>query len=67
MDLTEMVRKKLQTEEAATFVLVFIFIGLGGWQLGTAKKMTFVYVGWSLLALALLISFIIGVFVIKTK
>ena len=62
-----MVRKKLKTEEAATFVLVFILIGLGGWQLGTAKKMTFVYVGWSLLALALLISFIIGVFVIKTK
>ena len=59
----DLVRKKLQTEEAATFTLVFILIGLGGWQLGTATKMTFVYVGWSLLALALLISFIIGFFV----
>jgi hypothetical protein len=63
----DLVRKKLQTEEAATFTLVFILIGLGGWQLGTATKMTFVYVGWSLLTLALLISFIIGFFVIKTK
>jgi hypothetical protein len=63
----DLIRKKLQTEEAATSVFVFILIGLGGWQLGTATKMTFVYVGWSLLALALLISFVIGFFVIKTK
>jgi hypothetical protein len=67
MALTQMINKKLQTEEAATTVLVFIIIALGGWQLGTAKKSSMIYLGWGLLSLALLISFIMGIFIIKTK
>ena len=61
----DMIRKKLQKEEAATFVLVFVLIGLGGWQLGTAKKESMMYVGWSLFAVALLISISMNIFVYK--
>ena len=60
-----MVRKKMQTEEAATSVLVFGLIGIGGWQLGTAKNFALLWLGWALIGVGIGLSLLMGIFVLK--
>jgi len=65
LGLTELVKKKVHTEEASTSVLVFLLIGLGGWQLGTARKTLNIGIGWALLSIAIIISLVMGIWVLK--